>query len=183
MPYTPVELRHVKIGRRPFGYNRDAVERLLDEVADSFEDVWRERGELGDKVEDLDKELAELRRREELLVQALVAAEQAATEVRAQAKREAEGIVAEAHRESRSIVRSGLAQQARLAADARRVQALLRAALGMVEEVAVRASGTEDDADGGPPESWPRRDDTREFPRPVMPVAPGDAGELKAKAG
>ena len=41
MPYTPVELRHVRIGRRPLGYKRDVVERLLEDVADSFEETWR----------------------------------------------------------------------------------------------------------------------------------------------
>src|SRR6516165_8430846 len=104
MAYTPVELRHVRIGRRPLGYKRGEVERLLEDVADSFENVWRERGELEDRVDMLEKDLTELRRREELLAQALVAAEQAATETRAQAKREADTIVAEAHREARSII-------------------------------------------------------------------------------
>ena len=182
MTYTPVELRHVKIERRPFGYKRDAVERLLDEVAASFEEVWRQRGELDDRVDELGKELAELRRREELLAQALVAAEQAASDVRAHARREAELIVAEAHQEARSIVRSAQAERARLGADARRVEALLRAALGMVEEAA-REPGQGDEGDPAPGETWPRREDTREFPRPVTPVAPADPGELEARAG
>ena len=50
MSYTPVELRHVRVRRGLFGYKRSAVEQLLLEVADSFEDVWRERGELADEV-------------------------------------------------------------------------------------------------------------------------------------
>src|SRR5436309_670719 len=74
MPYTPVELRHVKIARALFGYKRAEAERLLEDVADSFEDVWRDRGELADKVEDLEKELAEHKQREHLLTQTLVAA-------------------------------------------------------------------------------------------------------------
>ena len=48
MRYTPVELRHVRSGRALFGYKRDETERMLDDVADSFEEVWRERGELTD---------------------------------------------------------------------------------------------------------------------------------------
>ena len=46
MSYTPVELRHVKVGRSLFGYNRATVEQLIEEVAQSFEATWRERGEL-----------------------------------------------------------------------------------------------------------------------------------------
>ena len=87
MPYTPVELRHVRIGKSLFGYDREAVEQLLIEVADSFEEVWRERGELEDRVELLEKQTEELRRREQSLANALVAAEQAASEVREHAKR------------------------------------------------------------------------------------------------
>ena len=54
MTYTPVELRHVRVGRGLFGYNRAMVEQILDEVADSFETVWRERGELADQVDALE---------------------------------------------------------------------------------------------------------------------------------
>jgi cell division septum initiation protein DivIVA len=69
MPYTPVELRHVRIGRSLWGYRPDKVDRLIEEVADSFEAVWGERGELDDRVHELETQLAELKRREELLAQ------------------------------------------------------------------------------------------------------------------
>ena len=52
MRYTPVELRHVRLGRSLFGYKRRDVDSLLEDVADSYEEVWRERGELTDRVED-----------------------------------------------------------------------------------------------------------------------------------
>ena len=39
MPYTPVELRHVRIGRGLLGYKRAAVQDLLTELADSFEKI------------------------------------------------------------------------------------------------------------------------------------------------
>ena len=32
------------------GYRRDPTERLFDEIVASFEDVWRERADLADKV-------------------------------------------------------------------------------------------------------------------------------------
>jgi cell division initiation protein len=183
MPYTPVELRHVQIGRGLLGYKRGAVERLLEEVADSFEQVWRERGELDDKLDELQTQYAELKRREELLAQTLVAAERAASEVRDQAKREAELILAEAHQEARSISRGAQSEHARLAAEARRIQALLRVALGMVEE-GVAEAPPEAGPEAAPKrvETWPRRDDTREFPRGVQPI-PGLPGQSEAQAG
>ena len=72
MSYTPVELRHVRVGRSLFGYNRAMVEQLIEEVAHSFEATWRERGELAEKVEALEKSLEEHRERENLLTQTLL---------------------------------------------------------------------------------------------------------------
>src|SRR5689334_14029863 len=124
MPYTPVELRHVKLGRSLLGFSRDETEKLLGDVADSFEDVWRERGELADRVEELEKRLEEVRQREALLASTLVSAEKAAAEAKDAAKREAELIIAEAHGESRSIVRAAQSERERLFAEARRIEAL-----------------------------------------------------------
>ena len=36
------------------GYKRAETDALLSDVADSFEDVWRERGELADRLEDVE---------------------------------------------------------------------------------------------------------------------------------
>ncbi len=107
MRYTPVELRHVRIGRSLFGYSRDETKRLLDDVADSFEEVWSERGELADKLEDTEKQLADFKEREVLLANTLISAEKAAAEAKELARREAELIVSEAHHEARSITRDG----------------------------------------------------------------------------
>jgi len=154
VPYSPVELRHVRIGRALFGYKRDEVMRLLDEVADSFETVWRDRGELTDKTEDLEKTLEDFKQREHLLSQTLVAAERSAAEAREAARREAELIVAEAHQEARSVMRAAQRERERLVAEARRIEILLRSALGLVEE-SVHDKAVAD--------SWPQRYDTSEF--------------------
>ena len=134
MPYTPVELRHVRVGRGPLGYKRQAVQNLLAEIADSFETVWRERHELADRVEGLNRELMELRTREQALSQTLVVAEQAAAKVKEHAKREAELILAEARSEARALTRNAQGERQRLHAESRRIEALLRGALGMIEE-------------------------------------------------
>jgi cell division initiation protein len=83
MAFTPVEIRHVKFGRGIVGgYRRDAVDKTLAEITLSFEDVWRDRADLADKVESLETELARLREREELLKETLIAAERNAAEVK-----------------------------------------------------------------------------------------------------
>src|SRR3954453_15526040 len=84
MAYTPVELRHVRLPRRLFGYRRSTTDRLFEEVADSFEEVWRERGDLADKVEQLENDLVRYRELEALLRTTLVSAERASQEGRDQ---------------------------------------------------------------------------------------------------
>ncbi len=172
MRYTPVELRHVRAGRALFGYKRPEVDRVLEDVADSFEEVWRERGELTDKLEDAEKVLEGVQQRETLLASTLVSAERAALEAKELAKREAELIIAEAHQEARSIMRTAQTERERLFAESRRIETLLRAALGMVEETsAERPAVPEDVAPGSPAATplreWPNREDTREFQRLV----------------
>ena len=56
MSYTPVEIRHVKLRRAILGYRRGPVDRLLEDVTTSFEDVWRERADHADRVELLEGE-------------------------------------------------------------------------------------------------------------------------------
>jgi cell division initiation protein len=134
MAYTPVEIRHVRLRRGVIGYGRRAVDNLLAEVTDSYEDVWRERADLADRVEHLESELVRYRELEQLLRTTLVSAERAAHELKDAAKREAETIVAEAHAEARSITREARAQREELSTEARRIRLLLHAALDALDE-------------------------------------------------
>jgi cell division initiation protein len=134
MGLTPVEIRHVPIGRGLWGYRRSAVELLLDEIADSFEDVWRERADFADRIEELEGELQRHVELETLLRKTLVSAEAAAQEQRESARRQSEQIVADAHVEARRITFEALAERERLERDVRRLRELLRTALETVEE-------------------------------------------------
>jgi len=134
MGLTPVEIRHVPIARGFWGYRRGGVERLLDEVAESFEDVWRERADFADRIEHLESELQRHRELEALLRQTLVSAEAAAQEQRDAARRDADRIVAEAHAEARRVTFGATAERERLETDIRRLRELLRSALATVDE-------------------------------------------------
>ena len=56
---SPEEIRHLSIRRRGRGYDRAEVDRLLAEIAESFEAVWHERTQF---YEELRRDRAELTR-------------------------------------------------------------------------------------------------------------------------
>jgi len=135
MALTPVEIRHMTPGTGLFGYKRAAMDRLLDEIAASFEDVWRERADLADKIEQLETDLVRYRELEALLRTTLVSAERASAELKEQARREADLILGEAHAEARAVQRTARTENERLTTESRRLRAQLRAALAAIEEV------------------------------------------------
>jgi cell division initiation protein len=122
MSLTPVEIRHVKLGRRLGGYDRPATDALLVRIAESFEDVWRERADLRDEIERLEGELARFRELEVLLRNTLVSAERSADELRAQAHREADVILDEARVKAREIGGGAESERERVRADIRRLK-------------------------------------------------------------
>src|SRR5919201_1088556 len=106
MTITPVELRHIPLKRGLWGYRRPAVDRLIEEIEQSFEEVWRERADYADRIEQLQAELA---RHRDLVLQ-------------------------EAHAEARATTRAAASERERLLAEARKIRALLEAALDAAED-------------------------------------------------
>lgn len=134
MTITPVELHHLELRRGLRGYRRKPVDQLIQEIATSFEEVWRERADFADRIEQLESELARHRDLETLLRTTLVSAERSAHELKDQARREAELMVEEAHAEARAVTRAAVAERERLLAETRKIRALLEAALDAVED-------------------------------------------------
>jgi cell division initiation protein len=134
MSLSPAEIRHAELDRDLFGYKRSTVDDLLEEIVESFEQVWRERADLADKVEHLEAEIVRYRELESLLRTTLVSAERASHELRDQARKEAELIVSEAQNEARSIARDARSERERLGAETSRIKSMLRAALETLEQ-------------------------------------------------
>jgi len=134
MALTPVEIRHLQppLGLR--GYKKGYTDRLLAEIAASFEDVWRERADLADKVEQLESDMQRYKELESLLRTTLVSAERAASELKEQARREADLILAEAHSEARAVQRRALSENERLVLETGLLKERLRAVLSIVEQ-------------------------------------------------
>jgi len=143
MSLTPVEIRHMRPPKTLLGgYRRDPTERMFDEIVASFEDVWRERADLADKVEQLQADLVRFRELENLLRTTLVSAEQAAEQLKGHARREAELILSEAQAHAREIQRRAVTENERLLTASRRLRAQLKEAAAVFDEIP-------EDEDGG----------------------------------
>jgi cell division initiation protein len=134
MALTPVEIRHIKLSRSLFGYSRGVIDELLEDVIDSFEQVWRERADLADKIERVEEDLVRYRELETLLRTTLVSAERASQELKEQARREMRVLLEEAHAEARKVTRDAVGDLERMRTEARRIRSLLGAALATLED-------------------------------------------------
>jgi cell division initiation protein len=139
MAFTPVELRHLRFKRGLLGYVPIVVDRTIEEVVESFETVWRERADYADRIEQLESDLKRYRDLETLLRSTLTTAEQAAHELKDQARREGALVLEEAHAEARRITRDAISERERLGAETHRIKALLGAALDAVEDADAEA--------------------------------------------
>lgn len=142
---APSEVQEKKLKRRMRGYSRGEVEKLLQEVVASYEQVWRERDDLSRRVEQLETELLPLRGAERHLSHSLIAAERAAAEIRAKAEWEAEKLLEEARAKGKDQEAGAKAHNARLRNEIERLElverelhaslrALLLAGLELVED-------------------------------------------------
>ncbi len=143
MALTPVEILHMTPGTGFFGYKRAATDSLLAEIVSSFEDVWRERADLADKVEQLESDLVRYRELEGLLRTTLVSAERASQDVKEQARKEAELVLSEAHAEARHVQRRALSENERLITETRLLRERLRTVLDLVEDAEKTLHGRE----------------------------------------
>ena len=142
---APAEVEEKRLKRRLRGYDRSAVEQLLQEVAASYRQVWSERDELLLRVEQLEGELAPLRKAERHLTGSLVNAERAAAEIRDKAARTAEELLEKARSKTDAQQAQAIGERARLNDEIDRlelvrreltasIRAVLLAGLELVEE-------------------------------------------------
>jgi cell division initiation protein len=155
MALTPVEIRHLTPGTGLIGYKRDQTDKLLADIAASFEDVWRERADFADKVEQLETDIVRYKEIESLLRETLISAERAASQLKEQARREADLILTEAHTEARKVQRDALAENERLLKDSRRIKSQLTAALEMIDDAQDAEDGEAATPEDDGQHTWP----------------------------
>jgi cell division initiation protein len=154
MALTPVEIRHLSPPKGFMGYKRLQTDKLFAEIATSFEDVWRERADLADKVEQLEADILRYKEIESLLRETLISAERAASQLKEQARKEAEIILSEAHAEARKVQHDARSENERLVVESRRIKARLAGALEMIDD-AQDAEDAAPKADPDPQNTWP----------------------------
>lgn len=129
MALTPLDI-HNKEFRRSFrGYNEDEVDDFLDQVTRDFEALIREKEELTEQLSQAQARIEQYRNLETALQNAIVVAQSAADEVKANARKEAELILQEAHAEAERIIHAAQERQRRIqdeAEEAKRQLALFR---------------------------------------------------------
>jgi cell division initiation protein len=122
MSIAPVELRHLRFPRRLLGYRKRSVDDQLERIAEAYGDVWRERADLQDRVEEQEGEIARHRELEEMLRKTLVSAERSVDAMRSQARHAAEQIVSEAEARAREIIGEAHAERERVRRDLYRLR-------------------------------------------------------------
>jgi cell division initiation protein len=183
-PLTPDGIRQIKLQKSMRGYDPSAVDRLLEELAQSLDTLTRERAELKTQVQSLEKELSEHRDATGLMRDALLSAQRAAEELKERTERECEELVAKARADAEEYESSALIEREKAEADVARLRQQeleLRASYKVLLHAALDRLG-EGAADHDLRPSLldalaPRRVLSQEQPAPAEPPAAKAAGE------
>lgn len=101
---TPVELQNKQFKASGLGYDKKDVDGFIRLVSDSYEEIYRSKVELEDRVSELDEALSHYRAIEKTMQKALVLAEKTAEETRANAIENARQIENDAVTKSQIIL-------------------------------------------------------------------------------
>ncbi|MCR5584337.1 MAG: DivIVA domain-containing protein [Lachnospiraceae bacterium] len=101
---TPVEIQNKAFKVLGLGYDKKDVDSFLEDVVDSYEEVYRDKVELEDKVSELEEALNHYRAIEKTMQKALILAEKTAEETKANAIENARQIENDAVTKSQIIL-------------------------------------------------------------------------------
>jgi cell division initiation protein len=123
---SPPEIQQQKLKSRLGSYDREDVDYLLDDIVASYEQVWRERDELRERVGALERELDRFKEFEHLLRDSLLTGQRAAEEVRSEAEKQAEALLDEAREKATQIVREASSKRDGIKAEIGRMESVER---------------------------------------------------------
>lgn len=115
MPLTPLDIHNKEFSRRLRGYDEDEVNEFLDQVIKDYESVIRENKELHNQMMSLQERLDHFLNIEETLSKTIIVAQEAADEVKNNAKKEAQLIIKESEKNADRIINESLSKSRKIA--------------------------------------------------------------------
>ena len=105
MKITPLDIQQMVFRTKLRGYDREEVNRFLEELAQTVESLNRDNAGLRERIVSLEQQVAELKRTELTLSNTLVSAQSLADDVKRSAQRDAELIIKEAELKAGELFR------------------------------------------------------------------------------
>lgn len=115
MPLSPLDIHNKDFGRRLRGYDEDEVNEFLDQIIKDYEAMIRENKELQGQVAAAQEKLGHFTTIEETLSKTIIVAQEAADELKGNAKKEAQLIVKEAEKNADRIINDALSKSRKVA--------------------------------------------------------------------
>ncbi|MGQ7886606.1 DivIVA domain-containing protein [Paenibacillus sp. WC2504] len=115
MPLTPLDIHNKEFSRSFRGYDEDQVNEFLDQVIKDYEALIRENKDLANQTVALQERLDHFTNIEDSLSKTIIVAQEAADEVRNNAKKEAQLILKEAEKNADRIINESLTRSRRVA--------------------------------------------------------------------
>ncbi|CAG7605441.1 Septum site-determining protein DivIVA [Paenibacillus solanacearum] len=115
MALTPLDIHNKEFSRSFRGYDEDDVNEFLDQVIKDYESLIRENKEQQNQLAAIQERLDHFSNIEETLSKTIIIAQEAADEVRSNAKKEAQLILKEAEKNADRIINESLAKSRKIA--------------------------------------------------------------------
>ena len=115
MPLTPLDIHNKSFNKGFRGYDEDEVNEFLEQVMKDYELVLREKKTLEEKYADARERLGHFSNIEETLNKSILIAQEAAEDVKRNAKNEAKLILKEAEKNADRIVNDSLVKAQKIA--------------------------------------------------------------------
>jgi cell division initiation protein len=132
MKITPLDIQQMVFQTGFRGYDKEEVNRFLEEIAETVEELNRENAVQREKIVFLEQQLTELKRTEATLSNTLVSAQSLAEDVKRSAQRESELVIKEAELKAGEMIRQARLE---LTNTQRDLSALQKQRLLMVERL------------------------------------------------
>jgi cell division initiation protein len=114
MKITPLDIQHMVFKVSLRGYDRQDVDRFLEQIAQTVDELNREASALREKLGTTEGQLADSRKAETALTRTLVSTQTMAEDLKAAAKRDAELIVKEAETMAGDLLKNAREELAKL---------------------------------------------------------------------